>query len=185
MKTRFNSQRGVSMLVVLVLLIVMLLGGLTFTRMTQVTTLAGGNAAFRAAAVQASDVGLDQAFAQVRGITAPETAVSGWYFPTIQADTNNDNIPDTADFDQGQAVTVGQYTVNYVVERMCDTAIVSDPSRQCLVKRIAPSSEGKGSRSEDKEALDPPTATQYRVTMRVTGPKSTQTFVQTLITKGT
>lgn len=185
MKSKADSQRGVSMLVVLVLLTVMLLGGLTFARMTEVNTLAGGNAAFRAAAVQASDVGLDQAFASVRAITNPETAVANWYFPTIQADANNDGIPDTAVFDQAQAVAVGQYTVSYVVERMCDTATVTDPSRQCLVKRIAPASEGRASRAEDRETLDPPSATQYRVTMRVTGPKSTQTFVQTLITKGT
>jgi Tfp pilus assembly protein PilX len=185
MKSSIVRQRGVSMLVVLVLLTVMLLGGLTFARMAEVSTLAGGNAAFRATAVQASDVGLDRAFADIRAITSPNTAVTGWYFPTIQADANNDGVPDGVDFDAAQSVTVGQFTVHYVVERMCETATVTDPSRQCLVKRIAPASEGKSSRAEDKEALDPPSATQYRVTLRVTGPKSTETFVQSLITKGT
>jgi hypothetical protein len=35
-----------------------------------------------------------------------------------------------------------------------------------------------------KEKLDPPNAKQFRVTIRVTGPKGTQTWVQSMVTKG-
>ena len=35
-----------------------------------------------------------------------------------------------------------------------------------------------------KEALDPPHAAQFRLTVRVTGPKGTQSWVQALVTKG-
>ena len=44
-----RPQRGVTILVVLVLLSVMLLGGLAMARMTEIGTLAAGNAAYRAA----------------------------------------------------------------------------------------------------------------------------------------
>ena len=59
---RPRGQRGVTMLVVLVLLSVMLLGGMALARLTEVGTLASGNTAFREAAVQASEVGLNTVF---------------------------------------------------------------------------------------------------------------------------
>jgi type IV pilus assembly protein PilX len=56
---------------------------------------------------------------------------------------------------------------------------VSDPLRQCLVKQV-PQIES----ATDREKPDPPTARQFRITVRVTGPKDTLTWVQSLVTKG-
>ena len=58
---------------------------------------------------------------------------------------------------------------------------VTEPLRQCLVKQIPQDTK---SRSAGKEELDPPNSRQFRVTIRVTGPKDTRTWVQSLITKG-
>ena len=85
------------------------------------------------------------------------------------------------DFDDAPTVTVGAYTVAYVAERMCDTTPVTNALRQCLVKQIPQSPE---SMVYGKEALDPPNSRQFRITVRVTGPKDTQTWVQSLVTKG-
>ena len=70
------SQRGNSVVLVLILLSVMLVGALAMARMAEVSTLAGGNAAASDAAMQASEVGLNTAFAAVRGM-AGEDAVLG------------------------------------------------------------------------------------------------------------
>ena len=51
-----RPQRGMTMLVVLVLLSVMLLGGLALARITETSTLASGNAAFREASDRKSVV---------------------------------------------------------------------------------------------------------------------------------
>jgi type IV pilus assembly protein PilX len=56
---------------------------------------------------------------------------------------------------------------------------VTEPLRQCLVKQV-PQLES----ATNKEKPDPPTARQFRITVRVMGPKDTQAWVQALITKG-
>lgn len=182
------------MLVVLVLLSVMLLGGMAFARLTEVGTLASGNTAYREASIQASEIGLNTAFQRIREkirrpdeIPAPppdakdeDTAQPGWYWPTIQA-TNAQGIP-LVDFDAAPSIVEGNYTMHYVAERLCEGAVpVTEPLRQCLVKQIP---QPNASRVAGKEELDPPTSKQFRVTIRVTGPKGTQTWVQSLVTKG-
>ena len=175
---RTRRQRGVTILVVLVLMSVMLLGGLALARMTEVGTLASGNAAYKESAMQASEIGLNTVFAQVRAIVDEDTAQGVWYAPTPRA-TDVHGIPNV-DFDTAPLITVGNYQVRYVAERMCVNAAVADPLRECLVKQ-EPQPE---SRRAGEEKSDPPNSRQFRVTVRVTGPKGTQTWVQSLLTKG-
>ena len=178
---RREAWRGMTMLVVLVLLSVMLLGGMALARLTEVGTLASGNTAFRDAAVQASEVGLNTAFRRVRDdLTREDIADGSWYWPTTQA-TDAQGIP-RLDFDAAPSIAVGPYAVAYVVERMCQGSLpVADPLRQCLVKQTP---QDPQSADASKEALDPPHAAQFRLTVRVTGPKGTQSWVQALVTKG-
>jgi type IV pilus assembly protein PilX len=174
-------QRGVTMLVVLVLLSVMLLGGLAFARLTEVSTLASGNTAFREASLQASEIGLNTVYARIRNdIADEETAIAPWYWHTTQA-TDGNGIPNV-DFDNAPEIVVGNYRVAYVAERMCEgTMPVTEPLRQCLVKQVPQDTK---SRTAGREELDPPNSRQYRVTIRVIGPKDTRAWVQSLITKG-
>ena len=173
-----RAQKGVTMLVVLVLMTVMLLGGLALARMTEVGTLASGNAAFREASLQASEVGVNTAFAAIQGLVDENTDSGGWYFASTQAQ-DAAGVP-TVDFDAAPEVALGAYSVRYVVDRVCTGAMpVTNPMRQCLVKQI-PQIES----ATDREKPDPPTARQFRITVRVTGPKDTRAWVQALITKG-
>lgn len=166
------------MVVVLVLLTVMLLGGMALARMTEVGTLAAGNAAFRETSLQASEVGVNTAFAAVQALADENTNAGGWYFANQQAQDAN-GVP-TVDFNAAPEVVVGAYRVRYVVDRVCTGAMpVTEPLRQCLVKQV-PQLES----ATNKEKPDPPTARQFRITVRVMGPKDTQAWVQALITKG-
>ena len=178
MNTRRTSQSGVTMLVVLVLLSVMLLGGLALARMSEVGTLASGNATFRETSVQASEVGVNTAYAAVVALTNENADNGGWYRAlTLATDANG--LPNV-DWTGTPTVQVGPYNVNYVVDRVCQGALpVSDPLRQCLVKQV-PQIES----ATDREKPDPPTARQFRITVRVTGPKNTQAWVQSMMTRG-
>jgi type IV pilus assembly protein PilX len=174
-----RPQRGVTILVVMALLSVMLLGGLALARMTEIGTMAAGNAAYREAALQASEIGLNDVFAQVRAIGNENAAVGTWYRPSTMA-TDANGLP-VVDWSTLPEIVVGQYRVRYVADRICQGALpVADPLRQCLVKQIPQLS----SADFNKEKLDPPNAKQFRVTIRVTGPKGTQTWVQSMMTKG-
>lgn len=170
--------RGMTLLVVLMLLSVLLLGGLAMARMTEIGTLASGNNAYREASLQASEIGINTAYQAVRGLTDEETAIGGWYRPTNQA-TDAAGIPDI-DWSGTPELTTGSYSVRYIVERLCTTAPVTDTLRQCLVRQL-PQLE---SSRIGAEALEPPNARQFRITVRIVGPKSSETWVQQLVTKG-
>jgi type IV pilus assembly protein PilX len=176
-----GQQRGVTVLVVLVLLMVMLLGGMALARMGEVGTLASGNAAYREAAVQASEVGINTAYVAVQGLANEETNSGSWYWAQAQT-LDSTGMPTTANWTSAPEVVVGNYSVRYVVERLCTgTLPIADPVRQCVnkIKKVPQSQSDNG-----VEAPDPPTAKLYRVTVRVTGPRDTRTFVQSLLTRG-
>jgi len=178
-RLRGTAERGVTMLIVLVLLSVMLLGGLALARLTEVGTLASGNSAYHQAAMAASEIGLNSAFVAVKALGDENTSVTGWYSAIALAkDTNG--LPNV-DWTAAPALSVGALTVNYVAERACIVTPVTDPLRQCLVKQ----DPKPGSRVAGPEPLDPPNARQFRITVRVADAKGTQVFVQSLVTKGT
>lgn len=178
--TTMYRQRGATMLVVMVLLSVMLLGALALARMTEVGSLATGNAAYREASIQASEIGLNAAFTQVKAlpIANENTDAAPWYWATAQAQDAN-GLPQI-DWAAAPEIVVGAYGVRYVVERVCTVADVTNPLRECLVKQV----KVPGSARDEDDKLDSPNSKQYRVTIRVTGPKDTTTFVQSLVTKG-
>lgn len=175
---RARIPRGVTLLLVLLLLSVMLLGGMALARITEIGSLAVGNASYREASLQASEVGLNTAYAAVRAVANEEADAGNWYWATIQP-ADPAGIP-TVNWGTAPGLMAGIYNVRYVVERMCNTAPVTSTLRQCLVRQVPQVDSNKFG----QEALDPPNSRQFRITVRVTGPKDTQTWVQSLVTKG-
>jgi len=193
MKQRFlmqraaAAQRGVTMLVVLVLLSVMLLGGMAMARLTEIGTLASGNAAYHDAALQASEIGINTAYAAVKALSDENAASGTWYSPVALAKDATTGLPTGVDWATAEKqITVGQMTVSYIAERACTVSTVTDALRQCLVKEYNPGS-GVAFESRDASRVEkpaPPNSRQFRITVRVTGPKGTQTWVQSLVTRG-
>lgn len=172
------AQRGVTMVMVLLLLSVMLLGGLALARITEVGTLATGNNSYREASLQASEVGVNTAYAAVKALSNEDVDNGTWYWASMQT-TDAAGLP-AVTMPATTEVAVGAYKVRYVVERMCSQATVTDTLRQCLVKMV-PNGE---TAVYGKEAPDAQNSRQFRITVRVAGPKDTETWVQSLITKG-
>lgn len=173
-----RAQRGVTILVVLILMSVMVLGGMALARMTEIGTLASGNNAAREASLQASEVGINTAFAATQGLASEEADVASWYWATTQAADAN-GMPNIT-WASAPEVVVGAYSVRYIVERLCNTAPVTDTLRQCLVRQVPQTSSGR----VGAEEVDPPNTRQFRITVRILGPKDAETWVQTLVSKG-
>jgi type IV pilus assembly protein PilX len=181
---RLGAQRGVTMLVVLILMTVMLLGGLALARVSEVGALAFGNVASRDSAMQASEVGVSVAFTALKALANDDNDVAGWYWSTYQA-TDLMGLPTTANWAAAPTQAVGRYTVGYVAERMCNTTPVTDQLHQCLVRMVPQ----MASHVAGSEPPDPPSAKQFRVTVRATETagatgKGAQSMVQSLVTKG-
>lgn len=173
-----RAQRGVTILVVLMLMSVMVLGGMALARMTEIGTLATGNNATREASLQASEVGINTAYAATQALASEEANSGTWYWATTQA-ADTSGMPSVA-WGSAPEIVVGSYSVRYIVERLCTTAPVTDTLRQCLVRQVPQVSSSRVGHEE----VDPPNTRQFRITVRVTGPKDTETWVQTLVSKG-
>lgn len=178
---RRRGQRGITVVVVLVLLSVMLVGALSLARMSEVGGLAAGNLATREAALLASEAGVSKAFSSLKVLADINNNAGGWYFATRQATDANTGLP-AVNIDSAPEIKVDdRYSVRYVVDRQCEVLAVVEPMRECLVKR----NYDPGSRRvTDEEPLAANAGIQYRVTVRVTDQRGTTTWVQALLTKG-
>jgi hypothetical protein len=173
----------VTIVVVLILMSVMLLGGLALARMAGVGTLVAGNVTMRERALQASEVGINTAYASVRALTTSQLAANagGWSLAAERTPDAN-GLPSGVDWNgtgasAPAAIDINGYSVQYVVERMCATAAPADIASECLLK-------GVDIPVKDASGLAPPVAQQFRITVRVTGPRDTRTYVQALVTRG-
>lgn len=176
-----RKQRGASLLVVLVMLAGLIFAALALARVTETSTLVSGNMSYKAAALQASEVGLSEAYATLQAMaTSEDTNQAGWYFATMQpADASG--LPSTIDWDTvTKKVSVGPYEARYVIERLCSGALpVTDPENQCFLERVP----AAGSAKAGTEAMESPAVKQFRLTVSVTGPKNARTFVQSIATR--
>ncbi|EHR73294.1 hypothetical protein BurJ1DRAFT_4506 [Burkholderiales bacterium JOSHI_001] len=179
-----RSQSGLTVVVVLVLLSVMLVGALSLARMSEIGTLAAGNVANKESSLLASEAGLTAAFNAVKLLNDNDAKndAGGWYYATQQAVTAN-GLP-KVNFTAAPSFKVNdRYTVRYVVDRMCSVKEVpaGEVLRHCLVRYA---NQNNGNKVDDQPKPEPAAAIQYRVTVRVTDEKGGQTWVQSLVTRG-
>lgn len=170
-----KSQKGASLIIVLVLLSVMLLGIASLAKMGDASSLVAGNVAQNEAALNASEVGVSEAYAALDALTTPDTSVANWYFATKQAD-DSAGLPTGIMWSNMRSKTVGTFTVRYLVERLCSVTPVTDYNNQCSLKKAYAANSTK----TGTEELESTAGVQYRITVNVTGPKDLNTFVQAL-----
>lgn len=176
-----RRQRGMTMLVVLIMMSVLLMGALALARMTEASYLITGNVASRDASVHAAEVGWTVAFNAVQALPpgAEEVGIANWYWPTPQP-ADAAGVPQVNWANAAQvAGNVGRYDVRYVVERLCTVAPVIMASRQCLVKEVPE----PPNRNHDAPEIAEANSRQFRITVRVTDQRGTQTLTQSLVTK--
>ena len=176
--TNANQQRGVSLIIVLVVLAISLVGSLAMLRSGEVSALVAGNVSFREAATQASDLGIASAARALDGMANFDVSVANSYFATRQVE-DADGIPTSVDWSTVPVQTVGSYNVQHIVDRLCQTSPVTDPAADCMVR----DGEAPGSNKAGSLNYKNPASVYFRITVRVVGPKSTTAFVQALVLK--
>lgn len=176
-------QKGSSIILVLVLLVVMLFMGLALFHSTDISALISGNVAIKQAATQLSDVALAKAETQLNDITIDSTATKGYTNIAEALDSNglpsrpNDCTNNCGNW--SDATIVNNLSYRYLIERLCPDATDSD---NCIKSAIPNPGETAGSIGglcgaefcEDQ---------MYRVTVWITGPKNLESFVQSLYSK--
>jgi Tfp pilus assembly protein PilX len=173
-----NQQQGASLIIVVILLVVLMISALALVRSSETVGAVAGNVAFKQAATEAGDVGIAAANGWLAALTNAEAAAAGVYYATRQ-NVDGYGLP-TIDWSVIPETAVNAFKVQYVVERMCQGPLpVASLTTQCLTAQ----DQAGGSKKAGSPSYSGSTAVFYRVTVRVKGPRNSESYVQSLLSK--
>jgi len=184
--TSARRQRGVVLLIALIVLVAMTLAGVAMVRSMDTTMGIAGNMAFKQATVQGSDIGITAAYnwlgANSAGVTLQTSNASNGYFATRPA-----TEPDW--FDEaswGSAFKVNNLApdaagnrVRYIVHRMCTlSGAYNATGNECALYFPTSGASSGGSMAVGSTQFEGIPQLFYRVTTRVDGPRNTISIIQ-------
>jgi Tfp pilus assembly protein PilX len=206
-----RGQRGVVLLLALIMLVAMTLAGIVLYRQIGTGLIIARNLNFKRTAAVASDRGLETARAWLMGQTASQletgSAANG-YFPgwcnTVldaagQPDADNDGNPDDcgnnpppSEFDPAAYNWANSVLatandgvgneVRYVIHRLCETpGAINAAGQQCVTIGSATAGSARTSAVYGSQALSNTSQPYFRITSRTQGPTNTVVFTQTIL----
>jgi Tfp pilus assembly protein PilX len=191
------QQRGVALFLSLIALVAMTIAAVALVRSVDSANVISGNLAFRQSTLNIADLGVETAVGSLPTITSTSLdspypagcTTACQYYPTMAASTDSKGRPTSANVGGGvQTInwntvpTVGAppsgYTVRYVVDRLCQGPVpVTDVVNKCLSDTPITGGSKKGGAT----VFSASNTVYYRVTVRVTGPRSTESYVQAIV----
>lgn len=204
-------ERGLALLVALVVLAALSLAGIALIRSVDTSSLIAGNIAFRQSATLAGDAGVEAArtFLLKAGKVPLENdnASEGYYATSQDAidltgnrtpKSTSDDVPWGAAGTKCIAADAAGNSVCYVVHRLCNTAgpisVLTCSTESSSTSGVGSDLDGTDQTALTKEAtyqLDPkeaPTSASgtaevvyYRITVRITGPRNNSSFIQAFV----
>jgi Tfp pilus assembly protein PilX len=188
-----SRQAGVVLIFSLIILLILLIGAVALMRSMNTSLLTAGNLAFRRDLVNQGEQAVSTVInefktggAMVGATTANNQALN--YSATILA-TNKQGVPrallnNTTFGTVGTSandITPANYpdvTIRYVIDRLC-SATGSASSVLCAQSLANPPG---GTGGTGAPPVTPPSSTVYRLSVRVSGARNTQVFLQTTFT---
>ena len=185
-----SRQHGVVLIFSLIVLLILTIGAVALMRSMNTSLLTAGNLAFRRDLVNQGEQAVSTVINEfqpggvmVGATTADNQALN--YKSTILP-TNSEGVPlallnNTTFLTVGAAandITPANYpdvTIRYVIDRLC-SATGSSSSALCAQSTASPTG---GTGGTGGPPVTPPSATVYRLSVRVSGARSTQVFLQT------
>ena len=184
-----RRERGMVLIVVLVVLAITFLAGMSVMRSADTGNVIAGNFSFQQAAAQASDRALTDALTVVANRVADgagNTAVPNQYLPVRDATVDALGIPSSVNWasvpcvdEKGVliadcAAQTGNYRVQYVIERMCNSnptfTDITDIRAKCEYE------------ASDSALSASSIGLRYRVLIRVRGPRGTERWFESMVT---
>lgn len=187
-------QRGVVLIFTLIVLVILTIGAVALLRSMDTSLFSAGNLAFRRDLVNQGEQALANVMTefQAGGALVSASITDADQIPlnysSVILPSNPQGVPNALT-DDPTFVTVGVATnditgatgdvkIRYVIDRLCSATGVA-LSNLCVQSTALPT----GGTANGTQAVTPPSATVYRLTVRVSGVRSTQVFLQTTFTK--
>lgn len=204
------KQGGIVLLMALIVLVALTLAGLALTRSVYTSNVIAGNLAFQQAATHSADAGVEAAVNWLEnnnGQTTSTSAIACTVGSTVLACDQQEQgyvahrqDPDPATHQSWAAFWQSTIdannlaktlspdnagnTVSYLIQRMCSGyGDAQDTSNDCTVSPNPSNSScaGGSSCAAPSNNLDSISQVYYRITVRVVGPRNTQSFVQSIV----
>ena len=198
-KTR--AQRGVVLIISLIVLVAMTLAALALVRTVDTSNLIAGNLAFQQAATQSGDTGVENAanwlqtqanLAAVGDANAVDLTASKQFYradgatlgPSTTAHEtwehywNNTLIPGGMTYTLPQDLST-KNTVSYVIDRLCGSTGMATAAN-CAASQSVGAALGN-SQNVGAKNVNATSSVYYRITVRIDGPRNTVSFVQSVV----
>ena len=184
-----SSQRGIVLMMALIMLVALTLAGLSLMRSVDTSNIIAGNLGFKLAATSAADLASERAITALNAGSFELTADSpaNGYF-AARADPVDGRwdtffaLLETANNVRSAGTDSLGNNLAYVVHRLCrQVGASTTPGVYCAVQQAAPESSEGSSQGGGTQGLNRPSAIYYRITTKVTGPRNTVSFTQSVI----
>ena len=186
-------QQGVVLIFSLIVLLILAIGAVALLRSVDSSQLSAGNLAFHRDLVNQGEQAVANVMTEFKtngpplgGATTGSMLLANYSATTLP--TNNQGVPlvllNNAAF---ALVATGadipgrtsDVTIRYIIDRLCVPLTVIPSSSACVQSTGLPT----GGTANRNTAVAPPSATVYRISVRVNGPRNTQAFLQSTFTK--
>lgn len=186
-----GRQRGVVMLLALIVLIAMSLTGIALFRMVDSGVIVVGNLSMQKSATRSGDAGAEAAITWLganSGATLYAANTGAGYVASglLEVPSSGQSWPDywTVLIATHTPVTLAADAagnqVSYLIQRLCQFDGAPNASGTNCV--FAPSTTGAGSsKGASVIALSVSNVVYYRITAKITGPRNTTSYVQTIV----
>ena len=187
-------QRGVILIFSLLVLVILAIGAVAVLRSVNSSLLSAGNLAFHRDLVNQAEQAVSNVMTEFKtnapplgGDTTADLPAANYVSTMLPS--NAQGVPIVLlgnDVTFGAVGTPGNdipgatpdITIRYIIDRLC-TATGTASSPNCVQSTGLPT----GGTANRNTAVAPPSATVYRISVRVNGPRNTQAFLQTTFTK--
>jgi type IV pilus assembly protein PilX len=195
-RLRFVSaarQQGVVLIFSLIVLLILAIGAVAVLRSVNSSLLSAGNLAFHRDLVNQAEQAVSTVMIEFKtnapplnGATIADLPAANYVSTALP--TNAQGVPlvllDNAAFALASSAAnilpgaTPDVTIRYIIDRLC-----TNTGNANIINCVQSTGLPTGGTANHNTALAPPSATVYRISVRVDGPRSTQAFLQTTFTK--
>ena len=189
------KQRGVVLMVALIVLVALTLAGIALMRSVDTSTVIAGNLAFQQAATNTGDTGIETAITWLETNNSGSTLHNNIYAQGYAASRQDPGSGQSWDafwtavlLANAQVTTLTTNsttgnTVSYAIQRLCNAT--GDPVStgvDCAVPQTTSTSSSSGSsKGSGVIQLTVASGVYYRITSRIAGPRNTVSYVQAIV----
>jgi Tfp pilus assembly protein PilX len=199
-------QRGVVLVIALIVLVAMTLAAIAMVRSVDTGNLIAGNMAFQQSAIHSGDTGIESAIAWLEscnnntascgsttlnndspsngyaanGAVAARSPAAGQSWDAYWSANMTSCSATTPNIRCLPAQAGTDNVVSYVIDRMCNSAGAKTTGALCVASPIVNAATGNAEEAGEIQ-LNAPSVVYYRITARIAGPRNSVSYVQAMV----